>query len=50
MKAQDEKSWVPFYAPVYLLNGGFSGPAGNPFEQAAQVYGRNLGQGEWWPW
>ena len=40
----------PFYAPVYLLNGGFSGPARNPLEQAAQVYGRNRGQGGWWPW
>jgi hypothetical protein len=40
----------PFYAPAYLLNGGFSGPSGNPLEQAAQVYGRNRGQGGWWPW
>ncbi len=39
-----------FYAPVYLLNGRFSGPVGNPLEQAAQVYGRNRGQGGWWPW
>nr|VFJ66174.1 MAG: RHS repeat-associated core domain-containing protein [Candidatus Kentron sp. DK] len=38
----------PFYAPVYMLSGGFSGPSGNPLEQAAQDYGSN--QGGWWPW
>lgn len=38
----------PFYGPVYLLNGGFSGPNGNPLEQAAQDYGNN--KGSWWPW
>jgi hypothetical protein len=40
----------PFYAPVYMLNGGFSGPSVNPLEQSAQFYGRNHGQEGWWPW
>ena len=38
----------PLYGPIYLLNGGFSGPGGNSFEQAAQDYGS--GRGSWWPW
>ena len=38
----------PLFGPAYLLVGGFSGPSGNPFEQAAQNYGS--GRGSWWPW
>ena len=38
----------PFYAPAYLLGGGFSGLEGNVFEKAAQRYGG--GKGSWWPW
>jgi hypothetical protein len=38
----------PFYGLAYLLSGGFSGPSGNPYEQAAQNYGS--GKGSWWPW
>ena len=38
----------PFYAPAYLLGGGFSGLEGNVFEKAAQRYGG--GRGSWWPW
>ena len=36
-----------FFLPVYFLNGGISGPSRNPFESAAQDYGR--GGSDWWP-
>ncbi|MDO6709001.1 RHS repeat domain-containing protein [Photobacterium sp. 1_MG-2023] len=38
----------PLFLPTYFIGGGISGPAGNPFENAAQNYGR--GNGGWWPW
>ncbi|MCW8195812.1 hypothetical protein F6455_13540 [Proteobacteria bacterium 005FR1] len=37
----------PFFFPVYMLFGGFSGPAGNPLERAAQDYAKGIGS--WWP-
>ena len=37
----------PLFLPAYFISGGISGPAGNPFENAAQEYGR--GTGGWWP-
>ena len=37
-----------FFPPAYILAGGFSVPAGNAFERAAQLYA--TGQGSWWPW
>lgn len=37
----------PLFLPTYFIRGGMSGPAGNPFENAAQDYGR--GTGGWWP-
>jgi hypothetical protein len=36
----------PLFLPVYFLRGGVSGPEGNPFERAAQNYGRGIGG--WW--
>ena len=45
-----------FYAPVYMLSGGFVGPdgytqaIGNSLENAAQDYGMNKQGQNWWPW
>jgi len=36
----------PLFLPVYFMRGGVSGPERNPFEKAAQDYGR--GEGGWW--
>lgn len=37
----------PFFFPLYMMLGGFSGPAGNPLERAAQDYAK--GKPDWWP-
>lgn len=37
----------PLFLLEYLRSGGFTGPGGNPYEQAAQNYGS--GRGGWWP-
>ena len=37
----------PLFIPTYLIGGALSKGAGNPFENAAQNYGR--GTGGWWP-
>lgn len=41
------QAFGPFFLPLYLAAGGFSGPGGNAFEHSAQNYAK--GKAGWWP-